>query len=163
MKIIKADITEIETGVIIQQVNCQNSMGAGLSRAIYEKWPIVKTKYHEFYNVFAVNHPRHADLMLLGQYHSVIVQSKPKIEVINVFGQLEFGRDGRFTDYAALKKAFKCISLHKKCKIFWDDEKNEELPFYIPRFLGAGLGGGDCKIIHRLIELYLPDAILVDY
>lgn len=163
MKIIKGNITEIETGIIISQVNCQNTMGAGLARAIYEKWPIVKTKYHEFCDIFTVNHPRHADLMLLGQYQPIIVQYSPKIEVINVFGQLEFGHDRRFTDYAALKKAFECIYVARKDENFWDYEKDEELPFYIPRLIGAGLGGGDEKIVHRLIELYLPDAILVDY
>lgn len=180
MKTIKLDITAIEKGVIISQVNCQNAMGSGLARAIYEKWPVVKTKYHEFCeinskmgSVFDKN-PL-GDLDLLGKIQEISVQYDPQITVINVFGQLNYGGGAktgvRYTDYGALKTAFEKIKrriinsrhhqdLFDKYRVY---ETAELLPLYIPKFLGAGLGGGDYKTIHRLIEHYLPDAILVDF
>lgn len=167
MKTIKKDITTIEKGVIISQVNCQNTMGSGLARAIYEKWPAVKEKYHEFCSLNLTITPGLGDLNLLGEIQDVYVQFDPQITVINVFGQLNYGngaRNGqRYTDYGALKSAFSQI----RSKIIYgnynDNESGEVLPFYIPKFLGAGLGAGDYKIIHRLIEYYLPNAVLVDY
>ena len=180
MKTINKDITTIEKGVIIHQTNCQNVIGSGIARAIYEKWPVVKTKYHEFCDintkmdsVFDKN-PL-GDLSLLGEIQEIAVQYDPPITVINVFGQLNYGggaKSGtRYTDYGALKTAFAEIKrrimnsryhqdLFDKYRVY---ETAELLPLYIPKFLGAGLGGGDHKIIHRLIEYYLPDAILVDY
>jgi O-acetyl-ADP-ribose deacetylase (regulator of RNase III) len=168
MKTIKRDITGIKTGVIIQQTNCQNAMRAGLARAIYEKWPIVKAKYHEFCDKYAVLYPKHADLMLLGEVQEITVQNDPKIIVINAFGQLDYGYsahygyNARFTDYAALRMAFRVISKNLANNEYLD-ENGDNLPIYIPRLIGAALGGGSEKIIHKLIEFYLSDAVLVDY
>lgn len=43
MKIINKDITTLKKGILIQQVNCQNAMGSGVAKAIYQKLPQVKT------------------------------------------------------------------------------------------------------------------------
>ena len=48
MKIINKDITTLKKGILIQQVNCQNAMGSGVAKAIYQKWPQVKNEYHKF-------------------------------------------------------------------------------------------------------------------
>ena len=44
---IKKDITTIEKGVIMHQVNCQNVMGAGVAKALYTKHPKVKAAFHQ--------------------------------------------------------------------------------------------------------------------
>ena len=167
MKAIKGDITAIEKGVIIHQVNCQNTIGSGLARAIYEKWPVVKEKYHEFCRLRPKLSSGLDDLALLGEIQEISVQYDPQITVINVFGQLNYGGGAktgvRYTDYGALKTALHEIRSRIILGNYDDNESNRVLPFYIPKFLGAGLGGGDYKIIHRLIEHYLPDAILVDF
>ena len=41
------DITTIDKGVIMHQVNCQNIMGAGVAKALYTKYPQVKEKFHQ--------------------------------------------------------------------------------------------------------------------
>lgn len=166
MKIIQSDITKIETGVIIQQVNCQNAMGAGVARAICEKWPVVKENYHKFCDLGSRMSPNFRDLGLLGEIQEITVQKDPEIIVINVFGQLSYGNAAktgkRYTDYGALKTAFTEIN-RNLIRGGYSQKSGAALPFYIPKFFGAGLGGGDSEIIHRLIEYYLPDAILVDY
>lgn len=164
MLTIKKDITTIETGVIIHQTNCQNVMGSGIARAIYEKWPGVKEKYHRFCELQYKMHPSLGPLSLLGEFQEITVQANPEIIVINIFGQLNYGNGAktgvRYTDYGALKNAFSNIN---KRLVFGNyDHNGITLPFYIPKFLGAGLGGGDYKIIHELIHYYCPDAILVE-
>lgn len=163
MKIIKGDITSIEVGMIIHQVNCQNAMGSGLARAICEKWPVVKQKYHAFSDNYKRSYQKYADLILLGGIQEITVQKEPEIVVINAFGQLEYGHNGRYTDYAALKQCFTEINRRKFDGEYYNEDLGENLPIYIPTLIGAGLGKGDPEIIHRLIEYYLPDAILVDY
>ena len=50
---INKDITTVDEGIIIHQVNCQNRMGAGVARALYLKYPIIKELYHESFNRFS--------------------------------------------------------------------------------------------------------------
>lgn len=45
--LIQKDITTVEKGVIMHQVNCQNVMGAGVAKAIYLKHPLVKQAFHD--------------------------------------------------------------------------------------------------------------------
>lgn len=40
-------VLDVTDGIICHQVNCQNVMGAGIARAIYEKYPKVKELYHK--------------------------------------------------------------------------------------------------------------------
>lgn len=51
---ISADITTITTGYIMHQVNCQNVMGAGVAKALYTKYPIVKLSYHDFAKEYTI-------------------------------------------------------------------------------------------------------------
>lgn len=44
---IRKDISTITHGVIMHQVNCQNKMGAGVAKALYNTYPQVKTEYHQ--------------------------------------------------------------------------------------------------------------------
>lgn len=143
MKIISGDICNIKSGVIIHCVNCQSAMGAGVALALCTKWPPVRKDYIDFCKGVQ-------DIELLGQFQEV--QVTDSISVINVFGQLYCGSESRDVDYAALKFAFRDIApIIKGRKV------------YIPYLIGAGLAGGDYKTIHRIIEKYLPDAILVKY
>lgn len=88
---------------ICHQVNCQNAMGAGVAKALYEKWPSVKAEYH----AFCSKHRTPADLLGV---HQLVSVDEDKW-VINIFGQLEFGRSKKkvYTDYIALEKAFATI------------------------------------------------------
>jgi len=41
MNLIDKDITTVEIGVMVSQVNCRGVMGAGVAKAIRDRWPIV--------------------------------------------------------------------------------------------------------------------------
>lgn len=144
LKEIKGNILDVEEGIIFQQVNCMNVMGSGLARSIYEKWPRVKEKYHEFCEG---KNP----LELLGSYQ--LVDISPELEICNVFGQLSYGTKERQTDYGALKLAFQKFRAANTVADF----------YYFPLFFGCGLGGGSWPIVSKLIDMHFREAIIVDF
>lgn len=50
ISIISGDLLQAKEAAICHQVNCQNVMGSGVAKAIFTKWPEVKTEYHRFCN-----------------------------------------------------------------------------------------------------------------
>ena len=40
-----SDITKVSSGCIAHGVNCQGVMGSGVAKALYTKWPRVRTEY----------------------------------------------------------------------------------------------------------------------
>ena len=48
VKIVVGDLLNAAEDIIVQQVNCRSALGSGLAKAIYTRWPEVKTEYHEF-------------------------------------------------------------------------------------------------------------------
>jgi len=129
--------------LILQQVNCRNVMGAGLAKQIYTKWPWVKTQYHVYCET---RNPYD----LLGKVNSVRIGQNQW--VINVFGQLNYGRQKvRYTDYEALDEAFKTISSQPKYSIA------------IPYNFGCGLANGDWNEVYKLIEKHFSDSNVTIY
>lgn len=144
IKTVTGNIVDSKETYICHQVNCQNVMGAGVAKALYEKWPSVKIEYH----AFCSNHQSPTDL--LGAHQIVSVDADKW--VINIFGQLEFGRSRKkvYTDYSALEKAFATISQFNGS-------------FAFPYGFGCGLANGDWNIVYSLIEKYFDDKNVVLY
>ena len=44
-----SDITKVDSGIIAHGVNCQGVMGSGVAKALYTKYPIVKSAYLKMY------------------------------------------------------------------------------------------------------------------
>lgn len=117
--------------IICQQVNCRGVMGAGLAKQIRDKWPAV---YNEYIRVTDV-----CDKLMLGSYQNIKVG--PHLYVVNLFGQDGYGRDKRYTNYAALTAA-----------LFRAMKENPHATFRIPYGLGCGLAGGNWVTVLNLIE-----------
>lgn len=139
IQIVKGDILNTDAEFICHQVNCMNTMGAGVAKVIYTKYPEVKAMYHELCST--VDDPRE----LLGQIQIVSLHGVD-IAVINIFGQFDYGRcRGKvYTDYNALEKAF--IEINKKCA-------GKSIAF--PYGFGCGLAGGDWITVEKLMINYL--------
>ena len=124
MDYIRRDITNVQApGLIAHGVNCQNRMGAGVARALYTKWPNVKTEYHGFeYND-------------LGNVQFVGVE--PGLVVANCFTQVYYGRKTgvRYANPEAVYECLVRVAEHA-CITLKVDE------VFIPR-IGCGLGGLD--------------------
>lgn len=132
IKHVKGDIlttpTRNENTIICHQVNCRAAMGAGLARQIRDKWPVVFEEYVKVCNS-----------KKLGDFQ--VVQVAPQLYVANLFGQLNYGRDKRQTNYAALGTA-----------LFGAMKGHTNANFRIPYGLGCGLAGGNWVTVLNLIE-----------
>lgn len=136
------DLLTCDAKYICHQVNCQGKMGAGLAKAIAQKWPAVKMSYE---TICKTNTNRRENLLGLCQF----VKVEPDKTVVNIFGQLYYGREPNkcYTWYSALQTAFQTISMYI----------NKEDTIAFPYKFGCGLAGGDWGSVYAIIEKYLGD------
>jgi len=147
IKVINGNILNASENIICQQVNCKKVMGSGLAKQIRTKYPEVYQSYKKFCE---------SEKELLGEVNSVVVQDKATNRtyiILNIFGQDGYGRDKQYTDYNALKRAFKRI---------YDNLNISGMPFYgmsiaIPYNFGCGLAGGNWNIVYKIIEEIFQD------
>ena len=134
IRTVHGSILDAKEKYICHQVNCRNAMGSGLAKALYEKWPCVKTSYHAVASKF-ISSPRE----LLGKFQLVYVEDDQY--VINVYGQLDYGRDKIviYTDYDALRRAFTGMA-------------HLDGDFAFPYGFGCGLANGDWETVYGLIR-----------
>lgn len=133
LKVVSGDLTSLKSKsrfVLVQQVNCQAVMGAGLAKAIKQVWPQVYNDYMAFCNSMPDQHAR------LGHIQTSVVGDQQFI--CNVFGQLRYGRHGHYTNERALLYCISRIIKHAE---------HSSLPVYIPYGIGSGLAGGDRHLI----------------
>lgn len=145
-KYIKGDITDTELKYIAHGVNCQNVMGSGVAKALFTKWPEVKSHYHEF-----CKYNSELGTDLLGQIGFVNVGDKYNQKLIaNCFTQRYYGYDEkRYVDYFAITRCF----LRLKKTVGFKDEI-----LAIPK-IGCGLAGGDWNIVEQLINDTVGDEL----
>ncbi len=135
----------IEKGILTQQVNCQNVMGAGLAKAIREKYPIV---YDEYHAVCLRN--RKEDL--LGKVQ--IIKVEPELYIANIFGQFNYGNgkvNGKcYTDIPKLINAIDKIAKNYPDKTI-----------YVPEGIGCGYAGGDWEEVYsKILKLNRENIII---
>lgn len=145
MKLINEDILTVEEGTIFHQVNCMGVMGAGLAKQIAEKYSEVLTVYE-----YMIRNAQPKPYELLGSYFGFPIHKD--LQIVSIFGQYDYGRVGRYTEYAALNSAFSNIPYSRI-----------QPPYCIPTRLGCGLGGGDWRIVSSIIEDSVPLENLVYY
>jgi len=132
---IKGDITETELKYIAHGCNCMNKMGSGVAKALYEKFPEVKERYHSYMEWILERGDEP-----LGKVASVWSKDK---QIYNCFTQKNYGYDGKkYVNYAAIVK---CFSSLVEVKHRFDG------PIAIPK-IGCGLAGGDWNIVEQLIN-----------
>lgn len=143
MKIIDKDITTITEGIIAHQVNCTNHIGSGLAKVLIQKWPLVKTSYHEWCSEY-----KPEDRLGMVQ----LLSACDNIFVANCFSQFDKGYDGKlYTNYDAVKTCFKTLHLMNKTAYYTQ--------IYIPYNYGCGLGGGSWETIEKIIDSVCPGVI----
>lgn len=147
MQIQECNVLSWKKGVICHQVNCQGVMGSGLAKSIKETWPEVFKHYTNFTDCYK----KDERWRILGE--SLVVTVGPDLKVANIFGQLEYGYDGkRYTDYCALNRAFKQLRANASL---------EGMTFYFPYNFGCDRGGADWKIVSKMIDFYFGDDVII--
>jgi O-acetyl-ADP-ribose deacetylase (regulator of RNase III) len=140
-KYIQGDITETELKYIAHGVNCQNKMGSGVAKALYEKFPEVKREYHTFNEDLAPE-----ELLGLTDYIHSDNADLDKI-FINCYTQLNYGYDAeRYVNYAAVANCFRLMACDGVDKVA------------IPK-IGCGLAGGNWTFMEQLINDTVGDKI----
>ena len=134
---IKGDILNATEGIIVQQVNCMGVMGAGLAKQIRDKWPVVYDDYKNKVDTC----PNRKDL--LGNFSFSRVSIDTQLYVASIFGQLNYGRDKRYTIYPALFKGLESV---------FEIAYIDKMPIYIPKGLGCGLAGGNWDFVEAYIQ-----------
>jgi len=145
MKEIKGDLIELakqgKFDVIVHGCNCFNTMGSGIApqikNAFPEAWEVdQKTSYGDYNKLGTFSKAKHGDLT-----------------IVNAYTQYRYGRDKIHLSYDALRQCLKGIKSEYK-------GKRIGLPL-----IGAGLGGGDWKLIKSMIddELEGMDITIVHY
>lgn len=131
------DITSITKGAIMHQVNCQNVMGSGVAKALYTKYPQVKSEFHKLAKIYDTPQKRY------GLFQPVIITDE--LIICNSYSQMSygFGKNVRYTNETLLIN-----NLHRL------DEyaKEHQLPAYVPEYIECGLGNGDWNTIKDYIE-----------
>lgn len=145
---IKGNILDSSTDLIAHQVNNKNAMGSGVAKAISDKWPDVKYKYHLFFSEKEINKD---DRDILGTVLPVMVSKNPIKVVLNMFSQDGYGNDGKkYTSYDALDICLKKI--RKYC--ISNDYKSIAFPYK----MSSDRGGADWNVVVELIKSAFKDS-----
>ncbi|MFP6333778.1 Appr-1-p processing protein [Bacillus subtilis] len=148
IKIETGNILDATEDIIVQQVNCKGVMGAGLAKAILNKYPNVKKEYQSFRN-FNLNKGL-TDKDLLGLVNYVRV-SDGKV-IANVFGQINIKKN-RFDKTVYTKTEALARGLTEVKELSKQLNKSVAIPYG----MGCGLAGGDWNIISELIDSIFSD------
>lgn len=136
-KIINQNILTVTSGVICHQVNLRGVMGGGLALQVRDKWPELFGAYKS-----------ECENGVHGLGSVSFVEVSDGLFVANLFAQSNFGRDGRYTDYKALRE---CLTRVSEFGV---------RPVYLPFGIGCGLGGGDWNVVYGIIEEVIPWATI---
>ena len=155
---VKADILDLidkssenkALNVLVQQVNCFNTMGKGIAKAISTAYPEVAR---------ADNATQAGDRAKLGTY--TYARVKENVVVANAYGQFNYGwlnpldSNGRQTDYEALRKSLTAI------RDDFTGRSTHPVIFYVPKHIGANNAKGNYNIIRPIVEEIFKDHELV--
>ena len=150
MNTIDGNLLDQTRGILCHQVNCKGVMGAGIAKAIRDKYPKVFTDYRHAY--------AQGQLQLGNTVFSVI---NSELVVANLCGQYDYGRSKYkvYTRYDAVEEALVKVAQYQ----LLTTASGIALPVYIPRGMGCTLAGGEWDKMEALIEAILPKAIIVRY
>lgn len=131
------DITSITKGVIMHQVNCQNVMGSGVAKALYTKYPQVKSEFHKLAEIYDTPQKR------CGMFQPITITNE--LIICNSYSQMNYGFDKnvRYTNETLLINNLRRLDEYTK---------EHQLPAYVPEYIGCGLGNGDWDTIKDYIE-----------
>lgn len=151
VQLINKNLLETEHQFIVHGCNCAGVMGSGVAKAIREKYPKAYDDYVEFIDDQIFFYRGIPGGNLLGSVNYSLQDDG--ITIVNALTQDSYGKDGKkYVSYDAIDQAFRDI--------------NAKLPrgssVAIP-MIGAGLGGGNWKIIQTIIDEVTPDLEIYVY
>ena len=128
---VKGDLRASDADVIAHSANCFCTFGAGIARAIKQKYP-------EAYAVDCAT--RSGDRDKLGHFSKAEL---PGITVYNLYSQYHYDSTTRQVHYEALYQSLR--------RMKQDLQTTDYQKLAIP-FLSSGLAGGDWNIVKAMVE-----------
>lgn len=147
-KIVEGNIANIQgldvfnpnaVNVILNNVNCQGKMGAGIGFHLKQRYQPLEKNYEDFINQVEKSYRR----TLLGKVQSVQVEKNTHI--FNIFGQQFYGSDKRYLSYDALTEG-----LEQVANMIGDG--SDKIDIYMPHILGCDRAGGNMNIVTAILE-----------
>jgi O-acetyl-ADP-ribose deacetylase (regulator of RNase III) len=137
--------------VLFHQVNCQGVMGSGLALEIKKRFP----KHYQDYK-------EHCTFgSCLGENVVTYIAGTNKV-VVGVFGQEDYGKGERHTNYSAL-----IIGISNEIQRMRYTVSYTKRVYILPKYIGCGLGGGDWAIVEQLLldleKVHNIELICVEY
>lgn len=146
--VIIGDALSHPQGLIVHGCNCQGVMGSGIAKAVKERYPVA---FQEYYNQYTTN-PVHGpgglayDGLKLGQIIPVEVEANKWI--VNAMTQHLYGTESRKVNYDAVAVCFEFIRDYARQVA----DIRGFRPDIVYPLIGAGLGGGNWRIIDTIID-----------
>lgn len=144
MKYVNGNILYLRDCIIVHQVNCLQTAGAGLAKQIRERYPF-------WYKDYQTRTPRFG-----GAY--AVYSAAQNIYIASMYSQLSYGVHRIQTDYKAFESALKELAVMRERAVHITGER---WPIYFPYKIGCGLAGGDWAIVSKLIEKHFPDDFII--
>lgn len=156
IKIVDGDLLQANIPLIAHQTNCLGVMGAGIAKAIKNKWPDVYTQYKDLCKGYDYSK------FPLGVSQFCKTYDNPIKYVVNLFGEYSYTEsvapyENRHTDYKALEQAL--LALKTDCIASGIKEIG------ILYKLGCGLAGGDWDnvVYPKLQKLFANESAITLY
>lgn len=132
----KGDLLKSDCNIIMHQCNTMRTMGTGIAKQIKQQYP-------EAYRAdvrFMMGLPPQSKL---GNFSWA--QAEDGRFIVNLYGQLRYGRERRHTDYPALQSALQ--------QAFAWIRNNFTNPIVgLPKGMGCNNAGGDWQTVYDIIE-----------
>lgn len=140
IKYIKGDLLTTNCEIIAHGCNCSGGFGSGIAGLIAKKYPIVKENYLKKY--WSVSGWALGDI----QFNRVNTSFNEYKIIINCATQFYYGREAKYGKVYVSYEAIEII-MNK----LYNYSKENNLKIAIPK-IGAGLAGGDWKVIEKIIN-----------
>lgn len=124
-------------------------MASGVAKAIYEKYPKVKSLFHKFSDTLTTNDR-------LGKLQKIKVSEE--ISVFNSFTQLYYG-NSKITGEVYTSMDLLVSNIKKALEL----SENENRKLYIPKLIGCDLAGGDWNELWNGIKDLSDNLVIVDF
>lgn len=126
------DLLATDTQLILHGCNAKGVMGSGVAKLIRVKWPKAYDDYRTSYDSYGLE---------LG---SIIQSRQPDGKIIiNAITQETYGREGIHVSYWAIANVMRMLDTIHTVR---------EIGEVAMPMVGAGLAGGDWKVIEAIIE-----------
>lgn len=140
IKTVYGDVLAVERGIILHGCNAQGVMGSGIAKQVKEQFPSAYKIYKDVELDYGLE---------LGSVIWKATDNTYNKWIGNCITQTFYGDYQRQVNYEAVAKCMEQVVDFMESNCF-------DLPICFPQ-IGAGLGGGNWKIISTIIDEIIPD------